>query len=99
MTTWKERLEKANQVEVGFCFTDEDMDMAGEWETCAVGEVLNLKTEGLSMEQIDQTVRDLNPVLHNLGYEFTGAVHDGDIDKAETLYYEIQEYKIKEAKQ
>lgn len=77
--TWEERLIEAEKV--GF-FTDEDEELAGSYETCAVGERHHIGIPKLGTE------------LYRLGMLFNIAVIHGNIALAWEIYRDIQTAQV-----
>ena len=76
--TWEERLIEAEKV--GF-FTDEDEELAGSYETCAVGERHHINPK-------------CGTELDRLGMLFNIAVTRGNIDLAWGAYRDIQTAQV-----
>lgn len=88
--TWMERLEEAERT--GKLETEENIMLAGNWTTCAVGEMFGIKKEA----DIPVTVAWRG--LVTLGLDFSIAVQDGKLDVAKELLTQIEAIKAMQVK-
>lgn len=82
---WATRIKKAK---VKGHFTDEDVKLASNFDSCAVGEKLFL-------ENIE---KEYNPFLDRIGMEFWVSVIDQEVEYAELVFKMIKLYKQNDSK-
>ena len=90
--TWRKRLTRAKRQGE---FLDMDRWAANSWLTCAVGEHED-EFQLLSNEMAANGPRGV--ALRGLGWAFTRAINRNDIEKAESLYKQIQAWFQRSAK-
>jgi hypothetical protein len=87
-TTWKTRIRQAKKN--GY-FSDTDLALSDNWRYCAVGEVIEQKSQEI-IEDVCFSNKDLDK-LRKLGHRFTLAVENNYIEEAEECYNLIKTYK------
>lgn len=81
--SWAVRLERA---EKRGKFTQQEIDLAGDWTKCAVGERHNFPKESAYADDfLYESTQE-----GRLGIEFMYAVQNGNIPKAKRIYAGIQ---------
>ena len=85
--TWPQILEQD-------VFSHEDTERAGEWETCALGELGNLRenTELGKYASISdwRIIVYFGETIHKLGGDFYNALIRDDAEKARNIYAELK---------
>ncbi len=79
--SWAVRLERA---EKRGRFTGQEHEWADTWNTCAVGEFNGWPSSR-------RLPKDTSPELEQLGFLFMYAVNADDVEKAASIYQQIQE--------
>jgi len=98
MLNWKQRIDRAKKEDR---FTKKDYKLAGEFNTCALGEKLHLRTRFKYSMDIKGKFRMKYGTysgtrMYDLGMKFYRFVKDDNIKQAEQIYNKIQKIKVNE---
>ena len=85
---WKQRIENAERSKI---FIEQDLIDSGDWHACPVGEVLNLRDDPRTFEQLHAMIKVEHHELFWLGMKFAQNVNVDKIKQEKEIYKKIQE--------